>query len=31
MRPICALIVFAALAAAGQACAQGEIPPARAP
>ena len=31
MRPICALIVFAALAAAGQARAQVEIPPARAP
>ena len=31
MRPICALIVLAALAAAGQARAQVEIPPARAP
>jgi hypothetical protein len=31
MRPICALIVFAALAATGRAWAQVEVPPARAP
>jgi hypothetical protein len=31
MRPICALIVFAALAAAGRTWAQVEVPPARAP